>query len=529
MNFSSKKTLLIGTGLIIIGVSVGIILSINFNLTTPGTANRVVQETSKPYFQQPGDMQQPATVNDSLALLNVKTMNRAFIMAAKSVIPAVVSVKSDKLVSLAEGDNPWYHFWEIPNRQEPRKRDDDNFRQYYRRGLGSGIIISEDGYILTNNHVIEDTREIDVILYDKRQFIAKRIGSDIDTDIALLKIDAQGLPKARFGDAESLEIGEWVLAIGTPFQENLNSTVTAGIVSAKGRNIQILRERSNSSVEYFIQTDAVINPGNSGGPLINLHGEVIGINTAILSYTGNYQGYSFSIPINLAINVAEDLRQYGKVMRGFIGINIQDITYDQVQALKLKSAEGVLINDFVKGGPAKEAGLEIGDVIIAIDNHPITRSNELQNMILTKEPGDQVKVTVYRNQESKDFWVTLHALELPNEKQEQKAEKLPEPKVRDFPHLGIEVQTLTEEQLRKQTYGQYKKGVIVLSVNENSEAGRKDIRPGDLIWKVDQYEIVSAQQFYEILEKLKKGNPIIFYIVNERGENHFVTLTIPNN
>lgn len=272
-----------------------------------------------------------------------------------------------------------------------------------RQGVGSGVIISADGFIVTNNHVIDEADEISVILNDKREFKAKLIGTDPSTDIALIKIDMSGLPTLKFSNSDNLKLGEWVLAVGNPF--NLTSTVTAGIVSAKSRDIGINPDQMR--IESFIQTDAAVNPGNSGGALVNTHGELVGINTAIASQTGSYSGYSFAIPSNIVQKVVADLKEYGDVQRALLNVNIGDINADVAKKYNLDKIEGVFVGKVLSGGAAEIAGIKDNDVIISVDNVNVNSTAELQEQISKHRPGDKVMVEVKRDNKRKPFNVTL--------------------------------------------------------------------------------------------------------------------------
>ncbi|MDH5599001.1 MAG: trypsin-like peptidase domain-containing protein [Cyclobacteriaceae bacterium] len=309
-----------------------------------------------------------------------------FLSASSMVIPAVVHIQtfSDEPFGL---DNI---FGSRPN------------------ASGSGIILTEDGYIATNQHVINKAGRIEVILNDNRSYSAKLIGEDMTTDLALLKIQENHLPFVKFGNSDEVKAGEWVLAIGNPF--DLNSTVTAGIVSAKARNIGILRQSSQLQIESFIQTDAAVNPGNSGGALVNLKGELIGINTAIASETGSYQGYSFAIPSLLAEKVLNDILEFGKIQRGLLGVRIGDVNARIAEMYDLSVLNGILISSINRNSAAEEAGLESGDVIMAIDDYTVNNTSELQERVARKRPGDRIKVTYLRNQEAYDVVVQLKDL-----------------------------------------------------------------------------------------------------------------------
>lgn len=272
-----------------------------------------------------------------------------------------------------------------------------------RQGVGSGVILSPDGYIVTNNHVVDDADEISVVLNDKREFKAKLIGTDPSTDIALIKIDASGLPVLKFSNSDDLKLGEWVLAVGNPF--NLTSTVTAGIVSAKSRDIGINPDQMR--IESFIQTDAAVNPGNSGGALVNTRGELVGINTAIASQTGSYSGYSFAIPSNIVQKVVADLREYGDVQRALLNVNIADVNAEVAKKYNLDKIEGVFIGRVLEGGAAENAGIKDNDVIISVDDVPVNSTAELQEQISKHRPGDKVVVVIKRDNKKKPFNVTL--------------------------------------------------------------------------------------------------------------------------
>ena len=317
-----------------------------------------------------------------------------FTKAAEMSVGAVVHVKTKYNVYGKQYVDPFYQFFFGRPQQQP---------QGQAQATGSGVILSQDGYIVTNNHVIQQANEIEVVLNDKRSFTAQLIGTDPNTDIALLKIDATGLPTLEMGNSDDLKVGEWVLAVGNPF--NLTSTVTAGIVSAKARNINILD--ADMKIESFIQTDAAVNPGNSGGALVNTRGELVGINTAIASQTGSYAGYAFAVPTSIVQKVVADLRQYGSVQRALLGIRMLDITSEVQQYYHLNTLEGVFIADVVSGSAAEKGGVEAGDIITAVDGVKVNSSSELQEKIARKNPGDEITLTVLRDGKRQDLRVTL--------------------------------------------------------------------------------------------------------------------------
>ena len=317
-----------------------------------------------------------------------------FTQAAEMSVGAVVHVKTKYNVYGKQYVDPFYQFFFGRPQQQPMQQA---------QATGSGVILSEDGYIVTNNHVIQQANEIEVVLNDKRSFTAELIGTDPNTDIALLKIDAKGLPTLEMGNSDDLKVGEWVLAVGNPF--NLTSTVTAGIVSAKARNINILD--AEMKIESFIQTDAAVNPGNSGGALVNTRGELVGINTAIASQTGSYAGYAFAVPTSIVQKVVADLRQFGSVQRALLGIRMLDITSEVQQYYRLNTLEGVYIAEVVSGSAAEKGGVEEGDIITAVDGLKVNSSSELQEKIARKNPGDEVTLTVLRDNKRIDLRVTL--------------------------------------------------------------------------------------------------------------------------
>lgn len=314
--------------------------------------------------------------------------------AAENSVHAVVHIAT-KSVQTGEwsSGNPFLDEFFGLRRSEPQVR----------QGFGSGVILSNDGYIVTNNHVVEDAQNVKVILNDKREFEAKVIGTDPSTDLALLKIDAEDLPFLTYGNSEDLKLGEWVLAVGNPF--NLTSTVTAGIVSARARNLGI--NQDTYSIESFIQTDAAVNPGNSGGALVNQQGKLVGINAAIASRTGSYTGYSFAIPVSIVKKVVADLKEFGEVQRALLGVNIGDVNAELANKLNLERVEGVYVGAVTENGAAKEAGIKAEDVIISVNGEKVKTSAELQEKVSQFRPGDDIKVTVLRDNKEKQFTVTL--------------------------------------------------------------------------------------------------------------------------
>ena len=322
-----------------------------------------------------------------------------FTFAAEQTVHAVVHVKTKSTVSYGGSSNPLFEFFYGDTQRQPREV----------RGYGSGVIISADGYIITNNHVIDRADEVEVTLNDRRVFIADIVGRDPSTDIALLKIQEkdQKLPWIKYGNSDDLRLGEWVLAVGNPF--NLTSTVTAGIVSAKGRSLGLLNDQYR--IESFIQTDAALNMGNSGGALVNTRAELVGITTAIISPSGAYAGNSFAVPVTIVRKVVEDLKEYGAVQRAIIGVNISDVTAEIAKEQKLSSVKGVLVSAITPGGAAEEAGIKENDVILKVNNKELASSGELQEEVGRFRPGDKVTVTVMREGKERTFNVTLRNLQ----------------------------------------------------------------------------------------------------------------------
>src|SRR5713226_2843122 len=379
------------------------------------------------------------------------------------------------------------------------------------RSLGSGFIISADGYILTNAHVVEGADEINVKFTDKRELKAKVIGADRRSDIAVIKVDAGGLPAVRFGDPAKLKVGEWVLAIGSPF--GFENTVTAGIVSAKGRSLP------QENFVPFIQTDVAINPGNSGGPLFNMRGEVVGINSQIYSRTGGFMGLSFAIPIDVAMEVQNQLRQSGRVSRGRIGVVIQEVSKELAESFGLSRPAGALVNSVEKGGPAEKAGVETGDIILKFDGKSVSNSSELPRIVGSTKPGNKATLEVWRKGVSREITVTVG--ELPEDRVASRSERRGKPPEQAANRLGFAVVDLTAEQKRDLKLGG---GVIVEEVRNNRRA---DVRSGDVITAVTSRgqttEVRSAEQFNKLLAQLERNATLTLHV--RRGEsNLFITV-----
>jgi len=380
-------------------------------------------------------------------------------------------------------------------------------RDYKQHGLGSGVIVSADGYILTNNHVVGGAEEIHVMLMDKREFTAKVIGKDAKTDLALIKIDSKdALPVAELGDSDAMDIGDWVVAIGNPFGFTL--TTTAGIVSAKGRAL-------GGNYDDFIQTDASINPGNSGGPLFNTSGQVIGINTAIYSRTGTNAGIGFAIPVNLAKHVMDQLKAHGKVVRGWLGVEIQEVTPELAQSFGLAKAEGALVASIDKDGPAAKSGLERGDVVIKFDGKDVHNEHDLPVLVANTPINKKVDVEVVRNGKHKTVDVTVGELK---EAQVQTA-KAEEPGT----NWGMQVGDITPE-IASQFHLQADKGVVVRHVAPDSPAADAGIQPGDLILEVDHDKVASVNDFLAKAKSAKNDGKSALLLVQRGGTTIYMVI-----
>jgi Do/DeqQ family serine protease len=376
----------------------------------------------------------------------------------------------------------------------------------YTSSNGSGVIVSYDGYIVTNNHVIEDGGKIEVTLNDHREYSAQLIATDPATDIALLKIDEKDLPFLLFGNSDSLRVGEWVLAVGNPF--NLSSTVTAGIVSALGRSIDVLD--SDYSIESFIQTDAAVNPGNSGGALVNTNGDLVGINTAIMTQTGRYEGYSFAVPANLVQKVIKDLKEFGEVKRGLLGVRIGPVNVRIAKEAGLPSVEGIYINGVTAGGGAADAGLKGGDIIIAINDVRMSSVPQMQEFVGRMRPGAVIKVQYFRSGQSNFAMVKL------KDKNESKGFTVLGRGTEISKELGFEMRDLsTEERRRIRILGAY-----VSKVLPGSTISKTQLESGYIITKIDNIRVTSVQEVLDVLS-LKKGKDVFFEGIYEKYEGDF--------
>jgi Do/DeqQ family serine protease len=419
-------------------------------------------------------------------------------MAAKMSLNTVVHVKTE--VRTHQAIDPLYHFF-YGNQRQPQPQ--------IAHSSGSGVIISDDGYIVTNNHVIENAENLSVTLNNNKTYQAEVIGSDPNTDLALLKIDKENLPHINYGNSNELNIGEWVLAVGNPF--NLTSTVTAGIVSAKGRDINILKNdpySGMSSIESFIQTDAAVNPGNSGGALVSASGELIGINTAIKSNTGSYTGYSFAIPVNIVKKVVSDLKEFGTVQRAFIGVSIQNLDEELAREIETESLDGVYINGTTEKGSAAKAGIKTGDVIKKIGSKSIKNVTELQEQISQFRPGDEITVVINRDNKELKLPVILKNLNGNESIVSNESNKV-------LKQLGVKLTNVTEKELKSLKL----KGGVKIEEIYNGKLRSVGIREGFIITKVNHKRINTTEELLSAVEQVKGG--ILLEGIYENGRREF--------
>lgn len=432
-------------------------------------------------------------------------INHATAEIVEAARPAVVNISTTRTVKLQENLNPFF--------EDPffRRFFGDRFKTPKERktaSLGSGVIVNSGGYILTSNHVIQGAEEIKVTLYDKREFKGKVVGGDAMTDIGVVKIEADNLPTIKLGDSDKLRVGEKVFAIGSPY--GLNQTVTMGIVSAVGRaNVGI------ADYEDFIQTDAAINPGNSGGAMVNVKGELVGINTAIFSTSGGYQGIGFAVPTNMAKSVMESLISKGKVVRAWLGVTIQSLTPELAKQFDLKDEKGALVGDVVEGSPAEKSGLQRGDVIVEFEGKKIEEPNQLKNMVASTEPGKEVTLKIIREKKTETKKVTVSELSA----EIQKASK------GEYDNLlkGVMAQDLTPEIYSRLNLPKNLRGVIVADIDEESPAAAV-IMQGDVIQEINKQKITSAKEYEKLVSTIKPGSDVLL-LIYRGGASIYVTLS----
>jgi serine protease Do len=466
------------------------VLALVFGILIGGNLDRYFrQETKPPYtytFETPSGMKEGAAFSDIV----------------KVITPTVVNISTTKVIR--RDVSPFSQFFDTPFGDffEPFRMP----RKWKEQSLGSGVIVSDDGYIITNVHVVEQADEIKVTLYDKRDFRGEVIGADSKTDIAVIKISAGNLPAVKWGDAEELQVGEFVLAFGNSF--GLSHTVTLGIVSALGRaNVGI------AEYEDFIQTDAAINPGNSGGPLVNIKGELVGINTAIFSRSGGYQGIGFAVPSNMVHSVMDQLVKEGKVTRGWLGVTIQDVSSGLAKEFGLGNAAGALVTDIFRGSPADEAGLKRGDVILEINGREVKDVTSLRNMIAQSRIGSSLELKVSR--EGNDMMLSATIAEFP----EDIRAVLPdegESEVRSEDELaGFRVMELTSEIAKQLGLSRKERGVVIVQVLPGSAADEAGLRKGDVIQEINKQRINDMDDFSAVASHVREGETVLLFL--DRG------------
>lgn len=493
-----QKGIFGATALIIIGILFGAILISGFGLVRPSLADISLGASAPPVNLE----------------ADASTFSKSFIEVAEKVTPVIVQISV-----VSEREIPHDFFFFPFDEKGPQKQ----------QGAGSGIIISEDGYIVTNNHVVENATKVEVALYDKRTFQAKVIGTDPLTDLAVIKIDANNLPAAYLGNSDDLKVGQWVMAIGNPI--SLSSTVTAGIVSAIGRG-QLGLIRDSYGVESFIQTDAAINPGNSGGALVDLSGAVIGVNTAIASgRSGYYIGYGFAIPINLAKAVSKDLIAHGKVSRGYIGVNIGEVTDAIAKSIGLDRPRGIIVQGVLEGGAASQVDIKEGDVILEVDGREVNQPNQLQSYIASKSAGETINLVIFRDGDKFERKVTLKAREGDTKTEpvsnndEEEADRETNSSTAKFEDIGFTVTDLTSADKAKYKVDE---GVKVVDVVPYSNAADARIFEGLVIVEADKKKVTSAGEFKKIINE-KRGSAVLLKVQDANGNNVFIGLEVPDN
>lgn len=496
----NKKAIINAIMLVSVGVLFGALLVSGFGFVRPGLADINLGSPNPPV-----NLDADAT-----------SFSKAFIEVAEKVTPAIVQISV-----VSEREEPQGNFFFFPFRDFPNIPREQ-------QGSGSGIIISEDGYILTNNHVVEKATKVTVNLADKRTFQAEVIGTDPLTDLAVVKINASNLTVAYLGDSDNLKVGQWVMAIGNPL--SLTSTVTAGIISAIGRG-QLGLIRDSYGVENFIQTDAVINPGNSGGALVDLSGAVVGVNTAIATRgTGTYIGYGFAIPINLAKTVSKEIIAYGRVNRGYIGVNIGEVDNAMAKSLGLDKPRGVIVQGLVPGGAAEESDIRSGDVILKIDGKEVNKPNELQSYVASKSAGTTVILTIFRDKKEIERKVKLKPRNEkektePVSRKENESQKESKRDLLNLENIGMTIRNLTSKE--KETY-KTDNGVIITDVKSFSKADDQRLFRGLVIVEADRKAIKDVDDFKKIIDG-KKGDAVLLKVQDSEGNTRFVGLEIPND
>ncbi len=454
---------------------------------------------------QPSSKQQVGSLQD---------LNHALENIAKQTNPTVVTIKIKQTVKVHNQpfNNPFFRFFGNPN-QNP------NGGEELRRGLGSGVIVSKDGYILTNNHVVQNADHITVTLSNNKNYTGKVVGTDPLTDLAVVKIDDHNLPAIKMGSSDSLKVGALVMAIGSP--EKLSHTVTLGIVSAKHRHIRLIKSHGQYGYENYIQTDAAINPGNSGGALVNMDGELVGINAAIYSKTGMNGGIGFAVPVDLAKEIMKQIIKTGKATHARIGILGKDITSALAQSFGLKNNKGIIVEDVQNNSPAEHAGLKQGDILKTMDGQPIKSYDDFRFKIANSKPGNKITLGIIRNGKRKKVHLTLGKLQLKSNQSSQNNQNVQE-------RLNFQVQELSGRIRQQLNIKSGVQGVIVTDVKRGSKAMQNGLRKGDVITHVNKQKIKDMDDFKKAINKLnnKKHPNILLQVVNPQGMNQYIAFTL---
>jgi serine protease Do len=494
---NKKRFYLSAAFILVLGVFVGLVLSSHLEIMTPLPAKSRLSSKSMDILTQLGEAQSEVAAVATPSVVNISTTR-----VIKSRQEAPFDLFDDPFFRRFFGD-------QFPHPNVPKEHKEQS--------LGSGVVVSEDGYIVTNNHVIEKAQEIKVLLSNKKDYKAKLIGADPKTDIAVIKIEAKGLTPLPWGDSNKLKVGEIVFAIGNPF--GLNQTVTMGVISAVGRaNVGI------ADYEDFIQTDAAINPGNSGGALVNAQGELIGINTAILSRTGGYQGIGFAVPSSMARQVMDSLVKYKKVVRGWLGVSIQEVTSDLADEFGVKDLKGALVSGVMKKSPAEKAGIKQGDVVLQYNGKIVEDTGHLRNMVSQTPIGTRVKVRLLR--EKKEVEVEVVIAELPKKIAEASSrdEESEENNGGENSALtGLVVRELTPDLARRFGFDEKEKGVVAVRVDSGSRAFEAGIRPGDIILQINQKNIATLEDYRKTAPTIKKKERTLL-LLRRKGQDLFVTI-----
>jgi serine protease Do len=459
------------------------------------------------------------------AVASLQNLSEAFASIAEHVKPSVVYIKSGRRPETARREPPRM---QVPPGFERFFRDFPPLQQEprFQEGSGSGFIVSKDGYILTNNHVVDGSDQVTVRLLDRREFKAKIVGTDPNTDLAVLKIDAKNLVPAPLGNSGAARVGEWVLAVGNPLGDALTFTVTSGIISAKGRSLA-LPGQSERSIQDFIQTDAAINPGNSGGPLVSVRGEVIGVNSAIASQTGFYSGYGFAIPIDLARNVMDQIIQSGQVHRAALGVSVQNASANDAAYVGLPEIRGVLVQDFTEDSPARKAGVQQGDIIISVDGKPVEYVGQLQQQVGFRKPGDEVKVEVARKGGvRKTLEVKLQAVSSPRDVatggESSRSQNGSSDEATSIDLLGLTVQPLDAETVRELNLPADRRGLLVTEVTPGGPAHGEVAEPEnggpDVLLELEGKPIKSLADLRSALKDYKSGDIVSLSIYNTQAK-----------